>query len=129
MIREDVISDLAILRTWCAVNPDYGVGLSVEDCRKAVAWLDDTLELLKAHEPRVLDFGEIQTMSNADVFFEERSSSLVYPLMLMGVENSNKSQKAFFIPMTAKPLRTYGKTWRCWTSRPTDEQREATPWE
>lgn len=23
---------------------------------------------------------------------------------------------------------TYGKTWRCWTSRPTDEQREATPW-
>lgn len=23
----------------------------------------------------------------------------------------------------------YGKTWRCWTSRPTDEQREKTPWE
>ena len=25
--------------------------------------------------------------------------------------------------------REYGKTCRCWTSRPTDEQREATPWE
>lgn len=23
----------------------------------------------------------------------------------------------------------YGKRWRMWTSRPTDEQREATPWE
>ena len=23
----------------------------------------------------------------------------------------------------------YGKTWRCWTSRPTDEQREAVKWE
>lgn len=23
----------------------------------------------------------------------------------------------------------YGKTWRCWTSRPTDEQREAAKWE
>ena len=23
----------------------------------------------------------------------------------------------------------YGYEWRCWTSRPTDEQREATPWE
>ena len=23
----------------------------------------------------------------------------------------------------------YGKTWRCWQQRPTDEQREATPWE
>ena len=22
----------------------------------------------------------------------------------------------------------YGKTWRCWTSRPTDEQRKAVPW-
>jgi len=22
----------------------------------------------------------------------------------------------------------YGKSWRCWTSRPTDAQREATPW-
>ena len=26
-------------------------------------------------------------------------------------------------------LDDYGKTWRCWTSRPTDEQREAEPWE
>lgn len=23
----------------------------------------------------------------------------------------------------------YGKTWRCWTSRPTEEQRRNTPWE
>ena len=22
----------------------------------------------------------------------------------------------------------YGKTWRCWTARPTDEQREAAKW-
>ena len=26
-------------------------------------------------------------------------------------------------------LSYYGKVWRCWTSRPTDAQREATPWE
>ena len=25
-------------------------------------------------------------------------------------------------------LGAYNKTWRCWTSRPTDEQMEATPW-
>lgn len=23
---------------------------------------------------------------------------------------------------------SYGKTWRCWTARPTDEQKEAAPW-
>lgn len=26
-------------------------------------------------------------------------------------------------------LRNYGVNWRCWTSRPTVEQREATPWQ
>ena len=25
-------------------------------------------------------------------------------------------------------LRNYGVTWRCWTSEPTQKQREATPW-
>lgn len=25
-------------------------------------------------------------------------------------------------------LRNYGVNWRCWTSRPTEDQREATPW-
>lgn len=26
-------------------------------------------------------------------------------------------------------LKNYGVKWRCWTSKPTDEQREATPWQ
>ena len=26
------------------------------------------------------------------------------------------------------PITEYGKTWRCWTSRPTEEQMEAIPW-
>ena len=26
-------------------------------------------------------------------------------------------------------LDTYGITWRCWNARPTEQQREATPWE
>ena len=48
--REKVISNLAILRTWAAVNPDYGIGLSVVDCIKAVKWLDDAIELLRLDE-------------------------------------------------------------------------------
>ena len=24
---------------------------------------------------------------------------------------------------------SYGKTWRCWTAKPTSEQMEATPWQ
>ena len=65
--REKVVSSLAILRTWVAVNPDYGVGLSVEDCRKAVKWLDATLELLKAQEP-VTPVFERQFMTSIEIY-------------------------------------------------------------
>lgn len=89
----------------------------------------DAATLLKSLVPRMLDFGEIQTLSRFDVHLEERNSDLVYPLMLLGAENNNKSQAVFFHPMTVKPLSAYGKTWRCWTCRPSRKQREETPWE
>ena len=50
---EKAVGHLQILRTWCAVNPDYGMGLTAEDCVKAVEWLDDAIALLKAQEPGV----------------------------------------------------------------------------
>ena len=48
--RDKVICDLQILRTWCAVDPIYGIGLTPRECEMAVRWLDDALELLKAQE-------------------------------------------------------------------------------
>ena len=48
--RKTVIVNLCILRTWCAVNPDYGRGLNVEECEKAVGWLDDAIGLMNAEE-------------------------------------------------------------------------------
>lgn len=53
MDKRDIIAgNLYILRTWCAVNPDYGKGLDVDDCRRAVGWLDDAIALLKADGER-----------------------------------------------------------------------------
>lgn len=49
---EKVLSNLAILRTWAAVNPSYGMGLSVDDCRKAVTWLDEAIALLDEQRVR-----------------------------------------------------------------------------
>ena len=56
--RETVIGHLGILRTWCAVNPKYGMALSVEDCDKAVGWLDDAISLLKEQEQKYRECGE-----------------------------------------------------------------------
>ena len=48
--RENVVSNLQILRTWCAVSCRYG-GLDLGEYEKAVGWLDDALELLKVQIP------------------------------------------------------------------------------
>jgi len=49
--RKKVIDNLQILRTWCDVDSQYGRGLYAGECEKAVGWLDDALELLKAQGP------------------------------------------------------------------------------
>ena len=89
---------------------------------------NDALELLKEREPRVIDISEIYTAKKLDVWFEDKSENIVHPLMLIETEMTNKSQTAFFYPMLVRPIKAYGKTWRCWTARPTDEQRKAVKW-
>ena len=88
----------------------------------------DALELLKECMPRVIDISEIYTAKKLDVWLEDKSD-IVHPLMLIETEMTNKSQTAFFYPMLVRPIKAYGKTWRVWTARPTDEQREAVKWE
>ena len=89
----------------------------------------DALALLKEREPRVIDISEIYTAKKLDVWFEDKGDNIVHPLMLIETEMTNKSQTAFFYPMMVRPIKAYGKTWRCWTARPTDEQRQAVKWE
>ena len=48
--QEKVVLKLQVLRTWCAVNPEYNKGLCIEDCRSAVEWLDNAIALLKTQE-------------------------------------------------------------------------------
>ncbi len=99
--------------------------------------LTNILSLLKAQEPRILDYEELK---------KEAGKIAVWPEITMG-----DGHKELFAPCTPifmidKPetigLKSTGnilfmdehayKTeggFVCWSSRPTDEQREATPWE
>lgn len=110
-----------------AVNKAWGEGfdyidLSPSDGKKI-------LELLKEREPKVIDISEIYTAKKLDVWIENKSENTVHPLMLIETEMTNKSQTAFFYPMLVRPIKAYGKTWRCWSARPTDEQRKAVKWD
>ena len=92
-------------------------------------------DLLKAQEPRVMTAEDMWTLKfNDTVIIEQKIPSLLIPAI---VRDNIKHDHALEVlqVVTASTDGTanadyeyYGNTWRCWTSRPTDAQREATPW-
>ena len=118
--------NLAILRTWADVNPNYGRGLSIKDCEKAVAWLDDAIALLKAQEPRVLALDEIHR--GMAVWLEDVDKADV----ILAIGGSSGGGCKCFITVNDRAIAPhdsdYGARWRAWTREPTQEQREAVAW-
>lgn len=86
----------------------------------------DALALLKAQEPRVMKVGDVRNWVNSDRVTRE-------PIVIEicgGVCAWIIDDEVRELPGEANlSSDLYSKTWRCWTSRPTDEQREATPWQ
>ena len=86
---------------------------------------------LKAQEPRVMTLEEI---TKAEVVWTEYSRFLFENAEMIELPHHplKKEDKTWDFQTSTYEvtefLDEYGKTWRCWTSRPTDEQREATPW-
>ena len=94
----------------------------------------DALTLLKAQEPRVLTLEEVKQHNNQDgcVWFEQPT----YNAVAAFVRKEDFEIEVISPYILGEPINhgywsnsNYGKTWRCWSSRPTDAEREATPWE
>lgn len=77
------------------------------------------LGLLKAQEPRVMTLEEYEAW--IDTPFTERNP-------VFHEERTKRGTVTCWTNTVVCTLREYGKNDRFWTSRPTDEQREATPW-
>ena len=90
----------------------------------------DALFLLKAQEPRVMTLEEVEVLPYGYVLIEtDKKNSLHWVDALLFCKNTNFSFDFITLEGRARLLGTdYNMEWRCWTSRPTDEQREATPW-
>lgn len=87
----------------------------------------DALELLKEREARVLSLDEVFSSDEcwfecingvcgyADVYYQDNHNhtAIIYRTQIRAGERSTNN---------------YTKTWRCWTSRPTDEQRKEVKW-
>lgn len=90
----------------------------------------DALELLKAQQPRVIPLKELADEANHcfDVVWYEVKGGNVIPRRVQPCGHMLKV-KSFYTEPFLSDGATYNVTWRCWTARPTDEQREATPWD
>ena len=85
----------------------------------------DALVLLKAQEPRLMTVDEVRTWVSVPRIDRE-------PIWVETENSVNAwivSNEYWDMPIDVNlSSDLYGKTWRCWTSRPTDEQREKEPW-
>lgn len=103
-------------------------GREYDYARVEVETLEDALALLKAQEPRVMDFDEV--VSGDECWLEAVNGACGYAdcYACTGTGEVQIFRCKYDNPqyITASD---YLKTWRCWTQRPTDEQREAAAWE
>ena len=90
----------------------------------------EAAEALKKQTPKVLALDDIQSFDGAVlVEYTGTFGNPMFEWLLYQVQhnqyvmfsNHNRSNIVF-------DANDYGKGWRCWTSHPTDEQREITPW-
>ena len=111
-------------------------GLEHEIGRTELEWLDcvevallrDALELLKAQEPRVMTATEAYTADYVYIEFD----GVITPAIRTTNERDGHRESYFATQQLGGDWMRwddYGITWRCWTSRPTDKQREAVKWD
>ena len=101
----------------------------------------DAIALLKEREARVLDADEVFVTELSTVLYLERrrarGTTRIVPAILMDHDTwsyglLSSYRYAEFVHegklIDHRDLATYGVTWRCWTARPTEEQRKAVKW-
>lgn len=122
--REKVIKGLEKLRIVSECDHRKVDGYATADL------CNDTLELLKAQEPRVMTLEEVKSSVGNDMYLEisTRKDEMSY-ITAATLDGAGQKGVVFYcdhFDFVAYNRRLYG--WRCWTSRPTYEQMEATPW-
>ena len=77
----------------------------------------EIMSMLEEQDPRVLAQDDIE--HTEVVWYEARRGLYIRPMLTRGKTFGENSVPWF----------QYGRDWRCWSSRPTDEQRKAVKWD
>ena len=139
-LREKVIKGLECChkRGECRNCPYFSTSYSADVCTRDYL-IQDAISLLKAQEARVLQIKEVAFLeiavfieTNGDLEEKGTDLFLAIPYIYAVSQNMLYGYIAFVDGNTdVYDLQAidYGKLWRCWTSRPTDEQRKAVKWD
>ena len=88
------------------------------------------IELLKAQEPRVMTLEEVKAFEWDYCYLEqERQPGKEYRMIAGDYALTCITWPCITSMRIEHGDSSYGVKWRCWTSHPTDEQREAVKWE
>lgn len=136
--REKVIRGLE-----CCLSPNDhencpydGIGKTYSHCLKQL--VTDAFALLKEQEPRVMTLDEVHEDHDRVVWIECDASKTLNIGQYRGqvyYHNSRVGKWERFVTISFsddylyRKSDKYGKTWRCWTSYPTDKERQDTKWE
>lgn len=100
--------------------------------------IDKAIEALTAQEPRVMTLEEIGSALKMPLWKETKRAHkdlytgwvLAYDIQKgLGITGTRLGMSEPSGRVVWYSLDDYGKTWRCWTSRPSDAQREAANWD
>ena len=104
-------------------------------CRDAL--MQDVIALLKAQRPRVMAIDEIFLRGDDEPLYLEYKvgNKKVLKPAIFQPESSDDGRGDYYMCFVSAWHASgfyngneYGKSWRCWTSEPDVETREATPW-
>jgi len=122
--RGDCTSDCPYMSSGCCSEPLCADALALIQQQQ-----ERIMELEAARKARVMTLEEVHDMAWDYCYLEEE---VIKDNVLQKYCGKHRV-KCITWPSIASCVLTYGddaygKRWRCWTQRPTDEQREAEPW-
>lgn len=129
MTREEIIKGLQNIHAVTATYKGDQVYIHSMPMKQLTATLNGAVELLKAETPRVLSLEELMGFDGA--FLIEYNKSLVSLDPIWATFHFMDEKWVFLyknVVIAHYSMEHYGRTWRCWSRRPTEEQMEATPW-
>ena len=112
---------ISYLRTWTS-----------EVSERCIQYQREAIVLLKEQAAKCLTKAELDDLNENQFVWIEGRTGYLYCLQIIGIcrEKTGISDIQFNAPTSyvERSTNRYGKSWRIWTNKPTEEQRQAVKW-